>query len=46
MTTIREYFDTDTKALNAQSEWILNNKNSSSPVKIIGKISYILNFRT
>lgn len=42
MTTIREYFDTDTKALNAQSEWILNNKNSSSPVKIIGKISYII----
>lgn len=40
MTTIREYFDTDAKALNAQSKWEVKNKDGSNSITVIGKISY------
>lgn len=40
MTTIREYFDTDAKALNAQSAWEVKNKDGSNSIIVIGKISY------
>jgi len=42
MTTIREYFDTDAKALNAQSEWEVKNQDGSNKVIVIGKISHIV----
>lgn len=42
MTTIREYFDTDAKALNAQSEWEVKNQDGSNKVIVIGKISYVI----
>lgn len=42
MTTIREYFDTDAKALNAQSEWEVKNQDGSNKVIVIGKISYAI----
>lgn len=40
MTTIREYFDTDAKALNAQSVWEVKNQDGLNPIMVIGKISY------
>lgn len=40
MTTIREYFDTDAKALNAVSEWAVCSNNGSNLINVIGKISY------
>ena len=42
MITIREYFDTDTKSLNAQSQWNVNNKDGSNSINVIGKISYVI----
>lgn len=42
MTTIREYFDTDTKALSAQSEWEVKNQDGLNTVIVIGKISYVI----
>lgn len=42
MTTIREYFDTDAKALNAQSEWEVKNQDGLNSVIVIGKISYVI----
>ncbi|MDP3023421.1 MAG: toll/interleukin-1 receptor domain-containing protein [Sulfuricurvum sp.] len=40
MTTIKEYFDTDAKALSAQSEWEINNSDGSNTINVVGKISY------
>ncbi|WP_263832612.1 toll/interleukin-1 receptor domain-containing protein [Sulfurospirillum oryzae] len=40
MTTIREYFDTDAKALNAVSEWAIGSNNGSNLINVVGKISY------
>jgi len=41
MTTIREYFDTDQKALNAQREWDLKSKDGLA-INILCKLSYKL----
>lgn len=40
MTTVREYFDTDKKALNAERKWNLNNGNIE--IEILCKLSYRL----
>jgi hypothetical protein len=40
MATLREHFDTDAKALNAQTEWSLQKTTDTVPVIVIGKISY------
>lgn len=40
MTTIKDYFNTDAKALNAQAEWEVNPSDGSSIINVIGKISY------
>jgi len=40
MTTIREYFDTDQKALNAQREWELKGEDDSVVINIKCKLSY------
>lgn len=40
MTTIREYFDTDKKALNAEKKW--NLKNGNIEIEILCKLSYKL----
>lgn len=40
MTTIREYFDTDQKALNAQREWELKGEDDSVIINIQCKLSY------
>lgn len=42
MTTIREYFDTDAKALSAQSKWEVKNQDGLNTVIVIGKISYVI----
>ncbi len=42
MATVREHFDTTAKALNAQSEWMLQKGNGTESLVIIGKISYCL----
>lgn len=41
MTTIREYFDTDIKALNAEDEWIISD-NEGLKLTIIYKLSYMI----
>jgi len=40
MTTIREYFDTDQKALNAQREWELKGEDDGVVINIKCKLSY------
>lgn len=40
MTTIREYYDTEAKALNAESSWIVQHQNASNGITVLGKISY------
>lgn len=40
MATVREHFDTDAKALNAQSEWILQKGGGANSLCVVGKISY------
>lgn len=40
MTTIREYYDTEAKALNAESSWMLQGQDGSNPITVLGKISY------
>lgn len=40
MTTVREYFDTDKKAHNAERKWNLNNGNTE--IEILCKLSYKL----
>lgn len=40
MGKVREYYDTDAKALNAQSEWQFNSAQNNT-INILGKISYV-----
>jgi len=42
MTTIREYFDTDQKALNAQREWDLKSKDGKPISKGLSAIIHVL----